>query len=56
MSHKPKPQEVSTPEALRQMRCTVNQVQKHKPSRKQIPVLLAAVEALIVLLQRQDLK
>ena len=50
-------QDVSTKDALRQMReIVVKEKKRKRPSRKQIPILVNAIEILIVLLQRQDLR
>jgi hypothetical protein len=56
MSHKPKPPETGTRDALEKMHGIVLTEKRRKPSRKQIPLLLDAIEILIVLLERQALR
>jgi hypothetical protein len=49
--------QVETREALQRMGQIVRTEKKRrKPSRKQIPILLDAIEILIALLERQDLR
>lgn len=48
--------QVSSLTALRQMREHLGRLKKHRPSRKMIPSLLLQLEAIIVILERQELK
>jgi hypothetical protein len=48
--------DVSSREALVQVHGIILTEKKRKPSRKQIPILLDAIEILIVLLKRHELR
>jgi hypothetical protein len=51
-----KSDDVSSREALRQVREIVVKEKKRKATRKQIPIILDAIEILIALMERQDLR
>jgi hypothetical protein len=49
-------QTITTKEVLRQMRGHIDNLKLHKPSEKLIPLMLALIEGMLVILERQDLR